>query len=190
MRRNCLIRIENRSTRLREHAGLGPARESLVYAVPAPEFFSEVAPRAACAGNPRNSLDKFPVVDCRSASASRLAGQQLRNVFVLVTSPRNSPRTMPASQKKGCKQIAVEGDSAGRRLVAFGRQPLSSPNVEVCSCITCTAVPHLDAVAGEGSPSILDDHLCTGKDITISICRGSENRSLATRRPVFPVFQG
>lgn len=105
-------------------------------------------------------------------------------------SPRNSLRTIPASQKTGCKQIAVEGNSAGRRLVAFGRQPLSSLNVEVCSCITCTAVPHLDAVAGEGSPSVLDDHLCTGKDITISICRGSENRSLATRRPVFPVFQG
>jgi hypothetical protein len=56
------------------HACARPARKPLVRAVPAPELLGQISPRATCACDPQNRLDKHPVVRAASARVARLAG--------------------------------------------------------------------------------------------------------------------
>jgi hypothetical protein len=55
------------------HARAIPARKPLVRAVPAPELLGQISPRAACACDPQNRLDKHPIVQAASALVARLA---------------------------------------------------------------------------------------------------------------------
>ena len=65
---------------------LAPAREANIGAVPMPQGFRQVAPRAARAHNPENRLNKAAVIPGGTAWVTFLPRQQRLNTFPLIIS--------------------------------------------------------------------------------------------------------
>jgi hypothetical protein len=91
----------------------------------------------------------------------------------------------------GAKHIGREHNArCNLHKFAHLRMFLSGLNVEVSRSIPRAAVPHFDAVSGEGSPSILDDHLSVWKYFAVSHCLGRQDRPFTAYRPIISIMQG
>lgn len=89
----------------------------------------------------------------------------------------------------GTKHIGRE-HNARRNLHKFAHllMLLGGLSIEVSCGILQAAIPHFHAVTGEGSSSILDDHLSAWRYLTVSHRLGSQGRSFTAYRPIISVM--